>query len=605
MNDIHGAYNSQASPKMTSGPFSMQNGRILHVTVQKFIGEGMSEVSAAGRKFIAKLDAPLEAGKEYWMRVQHTGDVLSLSVIQKISGKKDSMEAAQALIRQFHYQTADKILLHSISSLIDNDIPITGELLKFTAEKINGGNQQMRLPVLIQMLKSNLPLSESVLLSLEAGKGQETFSGLLSSLKERLTALGSAQDTLDLIRKIQNPLGLHLAKQMTVKAMGNALDQSAPFVKRHANFELIRSLGILPKSTSFQHMNAGLKDALSGSLLKNGTTLKQLLDLMVSMKDLNSLPESRNQQDIEFVISKLSEETGSGGKANKAMIDLVLNNIFKQASPGLSGGTLGRSLGSLVDLMRDSDLQILDKNYSALYSKWNKNIPLSNEGKVFNMLSAGIDAELMTSLKGEELGHALKGMIRTLGLNLESQLQSQNSAHASDLPTLKEKLISLISQNPGLEIRELAEKLVHKMNHPVLMSSDQSSILNIVQQFPLSLFGRQTDVTVQWMGREKEKGRIDSDHCRVLFYLNLGNLNETIVDMNVQNRIISLSIWNEIEEISDISHSYFQVLKESLQNMNYQLTSVKFKKVNDGDDISKKRPLEMHSITYSGVDMKI
>ncbi|OIU72245.1 hypothetical protein [Rossellomorea aquimaris] len=603
MNDIHGAHNSQASPKIISEPFSMQNGRILHVTVRKYIGEGMAEVSAAGRKFIAKLDAPLEAGKEYWMRVQNAGDVLSLSVIQKISGKKDSMEAAQALIRQFHYQTADKILLNSVSSLIDNDIPITGELIKFTAEKINGGNLHIRLPVLIHMLKANLPLSENVLLSLEAGKGQDTFSGLLSSLKERLTALGSAQDTLDLIRKVQNPLGLHLAKQMTIKAMGNALDQSEPFSQRHANFELLRSLGILPKGTTFQNMNAGLKDALSDSLHKNGTTLKQLLDLMGSMRKLISRPESR--QDIEFVTSKSGEEIGGGGKANKAMIDSVLNNIFKQASPGLNEGALGRILGNLIELMRDSDLQVLDKNYSVLYAKWNKNIPLSNEGKVFNMLSAGIEAELLSSLKGEELGRALKGMIRTLGLNFESQLHSQYSAQASDLPTLKEKLIRLILQNPGLEIRELAEKLVHKMNHPALMSWDQSSVLNIVQQFPLNLYGRQTDITVQWTGREKEKGRIDSDHCRVLFYLNLGNLNETLVDMNVQNRIISLSIWNENEEISDISHSYFPVLKESLQNMNYQLTSVKFKKVNDGDDISKKRTREMHSITYSGVDMKI
>ncbi|MCZ4287218.1 hypothetical protein O4H29_20515, partial [Marinobacter salarius] len=85
------------------------------------LGEGMAEVSAAGRKFIAKLDAPLEAGREYWMRVQQTEDVLSLNVIQRISGRKDSMEAAQALIRQFHYQTSDKTLLDSVSKLIDND----------------------------------------------------------------------------------------------------------------------------------------------------------------------------------------------------------------------------------------------------------------------------------------------------------------------------------------------------------------------------------------------------------------------------------------------------------------------------------------------------
>jgi hypothetical protein len=605
MNDIHGAYYSQASSKVTNEPLSIQNGRILHVTVRKFISEGMAEVSAAGRKFIAKLDAPLEAGKEYWMRVQHAEDVLSLNVLQKISDNKDSMEAAQALLRQFHYQTADKTLLKSLSSLIDNDIPITGELIKFTSEKINGGNLHIRLPILIHMLKAHLPLSENVLLSLEAGKGQDTFNGLLSSLREQLTALGSAQDTLDVIRKVQNPLGLHLSKQITSKTMGNALNQSEPFSKRHANFELLRSLGILPKNITFQNMSAGLKAALSASLHQNGTTAKQLLDLMGSMGDQISHTESRTQQDLEYVISKLREETGDGKRANKVVVDLALNAIFKHASTSMKEGTLGRILGQLIDLMKDSDLQVLDKNYSALLSKWNKNIPLSNEGKVFNIVSAEVETDLISSLKGQELGDALKRMIRTLGLNFESQLHSHPDAQAADLPTLKEKLIRLILQNPGPETRELAEKLVHKMNHPALVSWEQSSVLNIVQQFPLNLFGRQTDITVQWTGREKEKGRIDSDHCRILFYLHLGNLNETLVDMKVQNRIISLLIWNENEELSDISHTYFPVLKESLLNMDYQLTSVKFKKVKDQDAISKKRIQGLKAITYSGVDLKI
>jgi hypothetical protein len=603
MNDIQGAYNSQASSKMTSGPFALQNGRILHVTVGKLLGEGMAEVSAAGRKFIAKLDAPLEAGREYWMRVQQTEDVLSLNVIQRISGMKDSMEAAQALIRQFHYQTSDKTLLDSVSKLIDNDIPITSELMKFISEKVNGENANIRLPVLMHMLKARLPLSDKVLLSLEAGKGQETISGLLNRLKERLSALGGAHDTLELIKRIQNPLGSYFSKQMTVKAMVNALNQSEPFSVRHASYELLQSLGILPKGTSFQNMETALNHALSSSIQKNGATPKQILDLIGSMRDLLSHPlNGARQHDIDGVISALTKESGRGGKANKAMVDLALNTIHRH-SPALSKeGAMERIIGNLVDLIKGSDKQLLEKNYSAMLLKWEMSPSLSNEGKIFNMLNAGIEEGMMSTLKGKELGQVLKRMIQTLGLNFESQLHSQPDA---DFQPLKEKLIRLILQNPVPEVRELAEKLVHKLNHPALVSWEQSSVLNIIQQFPLYLFGRQTDITVQWTGREKEKGRIDSDHCRILFYLHLGNLNETLVDMNVQNRIISLTIWNENEGMNDLAQSYIPVLKESLQPMDYQLTSVKFKKVNDQDSISQKRIHEMQAITYSGVDLKI
>jgi hypothetical protein len=605
MNEILGAYNSQASSQVKGKAFSLQNGRVLHISVHKLVGERMAEVSSSGQKFIAKLDAPLEAGGHYWVRVHQNEGALSLSVIQKSSGEKNSKQVAQALIQQLHNQPADKVLLNVVTQFINNKIPVTKELLQFASEHINTGNLKKRLPVLINMLKAHQPLSEKVLLSMEAGKGPETFSKLLNLLKDRLLASGSGQETLDIIKKIQDPLQSQTSKYMAVKAMGNALNPSEPFSKRLGNLELLKSLGILSKDITFQGMQEGMKSSFSKGLLESGTTATQLHTLMSTLKNIIVQNESKGHtplREMNQIFSALAPEVSKGGAANIKSIEQVMNLIFERST--VKEGTFLKIGGDLIDLMSSARKQQLERYYSNLLSKWDAQLPLSNEGKIFNMLRADIDADLMALLKGEDLGQALKTLIRSFGFNLESQLNSQPQIAAAST-TLKERLTQLIRHHSSAEIRELAEKLVLKMNHTALVSWEQSSIMNIVQQFPLYLFGRHTDITVQWMGREKEKGKIDSDHCRILFYLQLGNLKETLVDMHVQNRIISLSIWNEHQSVNNYSQSLIPELKESLQRMNYQLSSVKIKKPENQDSISQKKMLDMQNVSYTGVDLKI
>ena len=59
------------------------------------------------------------------------------------------------------------------------------------------------------------------------------------------------------------------------------------------------------------------------------------------------------------------------------------------------------------------------------------------------------------------------------------------------------------------------------------------------------------DLTLQWNGRRKaNSNEIDPAFCRVLFYLELETLQETFVDMQVQNRIITITVMNENQNLS-------------------------------------------------------
>ena len=114
------------------------------------------------------------------------------------------------------------------------------------------------------------------------------------------------------------------------------------------------------------------------------------------------------------------------------------------------------------------------------------------------------------------------------------------------------------------------------------------------------------DVTIQWSGRKKENGQIDPSFCRVLFYLELENLHDTIVDMQVQNRILKITVMNENEYIKQLAEPFIKELKENLKGMNYTLSTVEFTHpVDRRMEENKKSTSCFSSNHYSGVDVRI
>ena len=53
------------------------------------------------------------------------------------------------------------------------------------------------------------------------------------------------------------------------------------------------------------------------------------------------------------------------------------------------------------------------------------------------------------------------------------------------------------------------------------------------------------DATLQWNGRMKDNGKIDANYARVLFYLQMASMQETVIDMQVQNRVVTVTVFNE------------------------------------------------------------
>lgn len=157
---------------------------------------------------------------------------------------------------------------------------------------------------------------------------------------------------------------------------------------------------------------------------------------------------------------------------------------------------------------------------------------------------------------------------------------------------------------------ELSSPAHTEIPDPVMNQNSnlQNSIEQFVTQVPIKLGQQTAEATIQWNGRKKPDGKIDSNECRILFYLELANLGETLVDLQIQNRVLSISVMNGTTDIQQFAGPFIAPLKEKLKSLNYQLKTVTFEeptKVPLKLRIKTGRRPAQPDQTYRGVDIRI
>lgn len=211
--------------------------------------------------------------------------------------------------------------------------------------------------------------------------------------------------------------------------------------------------------------------------------------------------------------------------------------------------------------------------------------------------------------RGTLIGH-IKKLTTMIGFDNERQLdyllRDNNQGSIERQETLKSLLLKFIDENPPKLYKESAEQLLQKVTGLQLLSQDSGYYQQYVIQVPLSFLNKNTDLTVQWSGRKKENGQIDSNHCRILFYLELEHINEVVVDLQIQNRILNVNIYNETVGIKVLAEPFVTSLKDKLKELDYQLSSVVFhNSKHEKIEKQKNHPSIYDTNHVHGVDIKI
>ncbi|MBM7692286.1 hypothetical protein JOC77_001716 [Peribacillus deserti] len=616
---------------------SFRPGQIIQGTITKLFPNQTAEVRIGQTKLIAVIDAPLEAFEKYWFRVEAGEDLTRLKVLDsKLTGYAAN-DAAQLL--QHLSLPIGKEQLKLASFLLKNGIPATREILENilgwlqASDKLDLGFAAMKT-----MHSKNIPFIEEnfqAIYSLEMGK---SFSSQLGRLVEQLQTLPEhSPASLKLLETAGSLMETNAAKWADKALLDLARLWLADSGGSQKAFQVLKNLGFIPAEAAEDQMLNSLLNRTNLEKLRD-TRLKHVLNVLGKitaasssqdaeaakkllagwngtltgstafneepgrLKSGNSAPDSVKGESaflpskevaaltkhmLGEVITKTNEKNVSETTKLTADIKTFLSSLSGKQQIDYSLNKLGSEIASRLDV---GPMQLRAGQYSEDMN-WFFSSIVKDFGPDFS--------------KADDIKLHLKQMIKDLGLEqfLSAPIQE---AEPDTQSALKFALTQFLNSSDEKLLKQTAEQLLHRMHAQQLLSNENGPLQNMVMQIPLPFNEQISDLTVQWNGRKSPDGSIDSSYCRILFYLELGSLNEVAVDMQVQNRIVRLTVYNQhIEAVKDIAQKWIPGLKENFNKIHYTLSSIHFMSSHEGAFKPQVNAFKHQSSSYSGVDFRI
>ncbi|MCJ7839624.1 hypothetical protein MUB24_01605 [Lederbergia sp. NSJ-179] len=201
----------------------------------------------------------------------------------------------------------------------------------------------------------------------------------------------------------------------------------------------------------------------------------------------------------------------------------------------------------------------------------------------------------------------MKQSMMRLGLDYEARLFHNQFKKETIETSFKPLLVKYVQEETvgNSKARDVAESLLLRMNGQQLLSLGSNHIQTLLYEIPIQLGTVLSDLTIQWTGRKSEDGKLDTDYCHIIFYLDLEYLKKTIVDMQVQNRIVSILIINDFIEVKQLAETFIPALRSGLEEIDYRLSGVHFKSSDQENKQTQTRPLSQQGDFGAGVDIRV
>ncbi|RTR35563.1 hypothetical protein EKG37_02735 [Robertmurraya yapensis] len=547
---------------------SFQPGQIFHGKVLKLFPQQTAEVQIGNQKMIVKLEVPLSADARYWFQVQPGEGKVHLKVLPMAdTGSHSQAPVATGLLKQFNLPLT-KENQETVNFFLKEQLPITKASIQ-GASSLLADNHELKdgLAALKEMVTRNLPLTKNVLAGILSNIKNEPMHNLMETLQTRLSEGVLTRNGQQLLSVLNE-----LIMTGQEKANGKIVsDLMRVWLNPNGNADSQTALSVLQKLSIVERKPEGqLLQELGARLLQNSNSS---LSQNASERLARAL---QNNQDVlvkHALSTELENATGTHSLlSNKAQVSSVVHDA-------------------------GMDLKMNQANLS------------EQETTLLNKIIG--EAPRMNWEDSKTISDQFKSLVSKLGLDYEHSLaqgfKGGEQQELQKIDALKAMLLQVIGDDVQPSVKEVAEQLLNKITGIQLLSQDSGLVQQYVMQIPLSFWNKTTELTVQWNGRKKENGQIDPDYCRVLFYLDLEYMHEVIVDMQIQNKILNITIINDVKDIKSISQPFIKDLKDNLEKQGFKLSNIHFLSTDEQREKQlKKVPNRIYqSSSYSGVDIKI
>lgn len=630
---------SNASQTVQNQPLALRQDQVFHGTIKQLYPNQMVEVQVGNQKLMAKLEVPLKVGDAHFFQVTAMNPQTELKVVTgPMSQAMTPNQQMNQLLETMNLPKSAE-MQQVLTNFIKAQIPISKEqLLSAEAWMKNlplGVSKNDALMALQRMVEYKMPFTNTVFQALTQGAKIDGMSTNLANLAQLLATQtggneGLKANLLQQVQQLAQPLNNEIGGVLLAKATQTLIDTNTPISSKLQMLSSLKEAGILPQnanlqnwqsvnqvaSTSSQQLAAGTAQTTlpvaAGQMIQqlmqtSPEQSKQLLAQVKTWISNENLLSTTQKEQLQQLINRFEQIPTSKQafevftkqlqeQLMKAFSDNASARLFTQNEHGLS------SKEQLLSLLKaDSSPQMIDQLLKGF-------VKVTSNSMHPQLQRALVEAEaqVQSSVDSRAMEQAIKTVLKGLGVSYEASLTNKAGDVQAIAQQIKPQLLALIqdTQTPPM-LKDAAETVMARINGMQLLSGENGHQHQLVMQVPLEFFGKKMDATLQWNGRMKDDGKIDANFARILFYLNMETLKQTVVDMQVQNRVVTINVFNDIPNLDILAASLQGSLKAGLAEKEYILSGVFIKSFEEREGNKVKKNSKQSDEHQGGVDIRV
>lgn len=624
-----------AQQKLTNNqPLALRQDQVFHGTIKQLYPDQMAEVQVGNQKIMAKLEVPLKVGDAHFFQVTATAPQAELKVVT--GPMSQTMTATQQMNQLLETMNLPKSseMQQVLSHFMKEQLPISKDQLiaaeNWMKNLPSGVDKNNALQALQRMVELKMPFTNTVFQALTQGAKTDGMSANLANLAQLLANQSGGNEALknnllQQIGQIAKPLNNETGGVLLARATLTLMDQSASIATKLQALSALKEAGILPQNATLQNWQSAnqattqLPGAQSSSLSSQaGTMLQQLaqtspeqikpmLEQVKAWVNNESLLNQNQKQQMQQLISRFEQIPPS-----KQALDVFAKQMQEQLTKAFGENTATRLFTQNVQGLsaKDQLLSLIkpDSNFTLNDSLLRNLVKVTQNSSQPQMQSAltQAEAQVQAAADSKAMEQAIKTVLKGLGVSYEATLANKAGDIQAVAQQMKPQLLALIqdSQTP-LALRDAAETVMARLNGMQLSSGENGHQHQLVMQVPLEFFGKKMDATLQWNGRMKEDGKIDANFARVMFYLNMESLQQTVIDMQVQNRVVTINVFNDIPHLDTLAASLKGTLKAGLAEKEYTLSGIFIKPFAEQNSKNVTKNTNQQDEQQGGVDIRV
>ncbi|MEK3722145.1 hypothetical protein [Paenibacillus sp. FSL H8-0034] len=595
----------------------LKQGEVTLLQVQPENSSGQMVLKPLGASVVQIADGSLA---EVLKNVGLPDNAINRQIIQTLhqSGvplSKDNVHAFSQLQSQLPAAVSQEDWIPAAVVAFQKGIPLSGETVTALKQVITGPAFHETLQQLddqmTKLLSDNQHLSTSTRSAIDAFKGvvavvKEASSELMpnvasllsdTEVENMLTAAKEAGRQQNASQaSVAAPNDMDADSQQAAKMSGTSPSGAAAGLNQAGSTLLTgEASSTIPKSTLLQAetlltkpdptLNAAAEDGPSNSAIISKTGSQSLEQVSTLTKSAANLTQTQTLPP-SLLGSGPGTLMNNSGRAvevtpvqptvnNSATTASALNNTLKKNPEQMTSEQLGETA------VRPNQTQSTANNGTAptlpsdiqsdtsehWISKLIKAVGVEHEQAIFKLPEKnGLDSQLLSAASLSDRSSDLQTPAGTQQDPLKS------------VDTLKSALLMLVqSDDTPAALKETAQQAIQQITgQQLLLNTDRTSAFsNITMFIPIINANGEQTAAIHIQSRKGARGEIDANNCRLVFDLRMKALGDTMIDVQVVDRIVSLRVLNDQPFIQPLLESHREEIAASLSKIGYQFISLK------------------------------